>query len=46
MWEGYSLLHFMGDAKAHGQDLGASFSLSKLITNLANKLLLGEVPHN
>lgn len=22
MWSGYSLLHFMGDAKAHGQDLG------------------------
>jgi len=23
MWVGYSLLHFMGNAKAHGQDLGA-----------------------
>ncbi|CAG2060138.1 unnamed protein product, partial [Timema podura] len=23
MWDGYSLLHFMGNAKAHGQDLGA-----------------------
>lgn len=23
MWGGYSLLHFMGNAKAHGQDLGA-----------------------
>lgn len=23
MWAGYSLLHFMGDEKAHGQDLGA-----------------------
>lgn len=23
MWDGYSLLHFMGDSKAHGQDLGA-----------------------
>ncbi|GLH15324.1 Putative collagens type iv and type xiii, partial [Gryllus bimaculatus] len=23
MWDGYSLLHFVGNAKAHGQDLGA-----------------------
>lgn len=22
MWSGYSLLHFMGNEKAHGQDLG------------------------
>jgi len=22
LWSGYSLLHFMGNAKAHGQDLG------------------------
>ncbi|KAG8239993.1 hypothetical protein J437_LFUL019569 [Ladona fulva] len=22
MWDGYSLLHIMGNAKAHGQDLG------------------------
>jgi len=26
MWDGYSLLHFTGDSKAHGQDLGASGS--------------------
>jgi len=23
MWDGYSLLHFTGDSRAHGQDLGA-----------------------
>ena len=22
MWDGYSLLHFTGDSRAHGQDLG------------------------
>lgn len=22
LWDGFSLLHIMGDAKAHGQDLG------------------------
>ena len=37
MWDGYSLLHFTGDAKAHGQDLGKAaistanrFSFSRL----------------
>lgn len=25
MWTGYSLLHFMGDSKSHGQDLGNIF---------------------
>lgn len=25
LWSGYSLLHFTGDAMAHGQDLGTSF---------------------
>lgn len=25
MWDGFSLLHFTGDAKAHGQDLGRLF---------------------
>lgn len=25
MWEGFSLLHFTGDARAHGQDLGKLF---------------------
>ena len=28
LWEGYSLLHIMGNAKAHGQDLG-TFLLTK-----------------
>lgn len=29
MWSGYSLLHVMGNAKAHGQDLGAPGSCLK-----------------
>lgn len=33
MWSGYSLLHFMGDAKAHGQDLGKCKATREFINN-------------
>lgn len=34
MWTGYSLLHFMGDAKAHGQDLGAPGSCLRYFSTM------------
>jgi len=29
LWEGYSLLHIMGNSKDHGQDLGKNMNIGK-----------------
>lgn len=38
LWNGFSLLHFLGNAKAHGQDLGI-YHLSVLYFNI--KFIIG-----
>ena len=37
MWDGFSLLHFTGDAKAHGQDLGR-LSVKQILIHVNCKL--------